>query len=341
MRSCTWILSVATCVCLALPSASAEDKEKPQAKKKPTAEKKYLLRYKFHPGETVRWEVEHRAEINTTVQGSTQTAETLSRSVKAWKVLSVDKDGQVEFEHAVEKVDMRQKLSGRQEVHYNSETDSSPPGGYEHIAAAVNVPLSRLKLDARGQIVSREVLYKEQRVNEGQVTLPLPEQAIAIGEKWSYEYEKKVPLPENAGLKSVKLLRQYRLEKVEENIATIRITTAILTPGISPTIEAQLIEEISDGSVTIDVEAGRIRTLQTDLDRTVIGFQGDSSRMQYVTRFQEKLLTGEEQVASRPKREASQSVPLPPEVPKSAEKSKSKKSASTPSKSKTRQTEKK
>ena len=39
---------------------------------------KYTLRYKFHPGETIRWEVEHRSNVRTTVSGTTQTAETLS-----------------------------------------------------------------------------------------------------------------------------------------------------------------------------------------------------------------------------------------------------------------------
>src|SRR5487761_720699 len=64
--------------------------------------KAYKLRYKFKPGETVRWEVEHRAKVRTTVSApapsgappadvvasSTQTAETLSTSIKVWKVIS-------------------------------------------------------------------------------------------------------------------------------------------------------------------------------------------------------------------------------------------------------------
>src|SRR5262249_4527573 len=36
---------------------------------------KYLLRYSFSTGETVRWQVEHRAKIVTSVQGSTQAAD--------------------------------------------------------------------------------------------------------------------------------------------------------------------------------------------------------------------------------------------------------------------------
>ena len=90
---------------------------------------KYTLRYKFHPGETIRWEVEHRSNVRTTVSGTTQTAETLSISVKAWRVAEVQPDGTATFEHSVEWVDMRQKLTGRDEVRYNSRTDAKPPRG--------------------------------------------------------------------------------------------------------------------------------------------------------------------------------------------------------------------
>ena len=33
--------------------------------------KSILLRYKFHPGETIRWEVEHRTNVRTTVSRDT------------------------------------------------------------------------------------------------------------------------------------------------------------------------------------------------------------------------------------------------------------------------------
>ena len=63
--------------------------------------------------------------MRTTVSGTTQTAETRSESVKLWEVKEVDETaGQATFVHSVESVDMRQSVSGRQDVHYNSETDS-------------------------------------------------------------------------------------------------------------------------------------------------------------------------------------------------------------------------
>ena len=55
----------------------------------------YTLRYRFQPGETLRWEVVHRARIKTTVSGTTETAEMVSTSVKAWRVEDVQPDAQL------------------------------------------------------------------------------------------------------------------------------------------------------------------------------------------------------------------------------------------------------
>ena len=89
----------------------------------------YLLRYKFHAGDALRWTVVHRSQIHTSISGTAQTAETTTSSVKVWRVHEVKSNGQIVFDHMVESVDMRHRLTGRDEVHYNSLTDRSPPRG--------------------------------------------------------------------------------------------------------------------------------------------------------------------------------------------------------------------
>jgi len=41
---------------------------------------KYTLRYKFQPGELVRWEVEHRSNVRTAMSGTTKDVDTVSLS---------------------------------------------------------------------------------------------------------------------------------------------------------------------------------------------------------------------------------------------------------------------
>lgn len=260
----------------------------------------YLLRYKFQPGEVIRWKVEHRAQVRSTVSGTTQTAETDSESIKVWKVLEVDDAGRATFEHSVESVDMRQLLTGRQEVRYNSQTDAVAPPGFEDVAKAVGVPLSVITVDDRGGIVKRKEVQTQPHATSAEITLPLPEKAVAVKETWSAPHDVEVRLKEGA-VKQVKTRQQFTLEEVAGGIATVRVETVILTPIRDPALEAQLIQAATDGTVRFDIKAGRVSAQQTDLDKRVVGFQGETSSLHYVTRFTEELLPPRISSAHRPK----------------------------------------
>ena len=114
-------------------------------------------------GDTLRWTVVHRCRVRTSVSASTQTAETTTTSVKVWRVHEVKPDGTVVFDHRVESVDMRHRLSGRDEVHYNSRTDPCAPHGFEDVARAVGVPLALVTIDAQGKVLRAEAELRQGR----------------------------------------------------------------------------------------------------------------------------------------------------------------------------------
>jgi len=80
------------------------------------AAQKHTLQYKLKEGETLYWQVSHRARIRSTAGGSTQTVETASDSTKVWRVESVDANGQITLVHQVDHVHMRHSTAGREET---------------------------------------------------------------------------------------------------------------------------------------------------------------------------------------------------------------------------------
>jgi hypothetical protein len=261
---------------------------------------KYLLRYHFEPGQSLRWDVVHRTRIRTSVSGTTQTAETTSCSVKLWRVTEVKPDGTATFEHLVESVDMRHKLTGRDEVRYDSTADEEPPPGYENVARAVGVPLSVITLDSRGNVIKRERKpLKAAAQSEGEITIPFPQEAIAVGHSWSYPHETDVVL-ETGGMTKVKAVQRFTLESVKTGVATIRVATQILTPLDDPAIQAKVVQYEKSGVIRFDVDAGRTLSQQTDVDRHVVGFRGGASSLHYVNRFTEQFLPDAPKVAARP-----------------------------------------
>jgi len=71
-----------------------------------TSSKKYLLQYKFAMGEVLRYRVNHMVDMRSTIEGTSQQAESKSESIKAWKVTDVLPNGEIEFVHVVEVVRM-------------------------------------------------------------------------------------------------------------------------------------------------------------------------------------------------------------------------------------------
>ena len=250
----------------------------------------YLLRYKFHQGEEIRTKVAHIATIETTIGGTTQTTDMKSYSMKLWRVTALEKAGAATIENLVERVDMRNKMSGRQEVRYDSKTDKVAPLEYEDVAKSIGKVLSIVTLDPAGDVLKREDKLARAAPNGGAILVPpLPKEPIPVGHVWSLPQEVNVSIDEGA-TKAIQTRQRYELEKVENGIATIAVETQILTPIQDPKIRVQLIQRLSKGHIRFDLAAGRIVGQRTDLDETVLGFSGPDSSMHYVACFAEELL---------------------------------------------------
>ena len=257
----------------------------------------YLLCYKFHAGDTLRWNVIHRCQIRTSVTTSTQTAETTTSSIKAWRVHEVKPDGTIIFDHLVESVDMRHRLSGRDEVHYDSRKQLHAPQGFEDVARAVGVPLAVVTINPQGKVLDRKQnMVKAAVAGQGDITIPLPDEPITVGHRWSFPHAIDLPLPDGT-TRRIRSTQTYTLESVKTGVATIAMTTQILTPLNDPSIEALLLQYETAGQVRFDIDNGRILGRQADVDKSVVGFRGQASSIHYVARSTEEFLPSEGHVA--------------------------------------------
>ena len=301
---------------LASPGGLADDSSQEKAAQ-------HTLRYKFTAGETLRWQVSHQALAKATVAGTTERTETVTKSVKVWRVREVKDDGTAVFENLVESVEMRQERTGRQAIRYNSKTDKEAPPEFATVPDTIGVTLATITLSPIGKVIHRKKGLVQAGVQnqEGEITIPLPEEPIAVGFSWSFPHEITVPR-ENGTIKTVKTEQKFTLEQVKTGVATIRVVTVILTPIRDPAVETQIIQRQSSGTVRFDIDAGRIIGQQMDLDKRVVGFAGKhspTSSLHYMTRFTEEFLSSEpdsaeEKTGKTDEPEAKQSVAAKPDV---------------------------
>jgi len=247
-----------------------------------------LLRYRFAKGESVPTRVEHRALTETTMNGLTQTVETMTDSTKTWTVVDVDEAGNATLEHSVDDVTMTSRTSDRGEVRWASGSGVEPPPGYELVPHSLRVPLVRLTISADGRVLDRRELRPCPPAATGDlVVVPLPERAVAVGAEWTVPQDVVVEVP-NGPRKAVRTRLRYRLEDVHDGVATIAVDTTVLTPVDDPRLEARLLERIWDGRIAFDIAAGRVVGRRTSIDRRVVGFGGPQSSVRYKASLEER-----------------------------------------------------
>ena len=247
------------------------------------------LRYRFQVGDRIDMDVAHRALTETTMNGATQTVETMTDSRKIWQVVAVDAAGRATLEHSVDDVVMTSRTSDKGEVRWASTGTDDPPPGYEGVRQSLGVTLSRLVIDPTGRVLDRRELRPCPPSATGDlVVVPLPDEPVTAGAEWTIPQEVVVEAP-GAGRKAVKTRLRYRLEDVHDGLATIRVDTTVLTPVDDPRLEARLLERIWDGTIKFDVEAGRVVSRKTGIDRRVVGFGGPQSSVRYKSSLEERV----------------------------------------------------
>jgi hypothetical protein len=261
----------------------------------------YKLGYRFRPGETVRTKVVHLATVETKIKGVEQSTKSRTISTRAWNIREVDAAGNITFDNVVERVEMWNSVEGREQVHYDSDGDKSPPPEFANVAASVGKVLASIKIDPQGRILSRTNNQPQYNPGIGDLTVPFPpadKQPIKAGVSWSIPDELRLPL-EDGTIKKVQTQQQYKLDKVENGVATIAVATTLLTPINDPKLQSQLVQRLQKGTIRFDLDAGRLLFKQFDIDQEVFGFSGAESHMQYVARLTEEPVKEEARSARR------------------------------------------
>lgn len=265
-------------------TSSANESPTPTAADGP----KFDLAYKFTTGTVLRYTIDHRAAIRSTIDDATQEAHTKTESVKAWKVTDVLPSGEIEFMNVVEQVHMVNRLPDRAPAEYDSTKDKTPPPGYEDTARAIGIPLSVVRMTPRGKVTSYNVKQSQPNADkDAQIVVRLPDNPVAIGATWDEPLDVTVQI-DAGGTKAIQTRRHYELLSVENGIATFEITYQVLSP-IDAKIESQLVQRLMKGTVRFDIDAGRVDSQLFEVDKQVLGFAGPTSSMHYQMRMEERL----------------------------------------------------
>jgi hypothetical protein len=250
---------------------------------------KHLLQYKFKEGEVIKTQVTHLAQTLAKIEDNEQPSSSRTVSTKTWKIIGVDAEGAITFEHSVQNVDASQQVGVQDEVRYNSTDKAEVPVQFKEVDAKVDQVISTITMKPNGSVVTRTTEDKYARLNIGEIAVQFPDEAVGVEDQWETTREIYVRR-EGRGHQRILVREVFTLKKASAGVAVIDVRNEPLTPIHSPEIESQVMQQMNNGTLRFDMDAGRLLSKEVEWNSTVIGFSGAGSRLEYSARLEEKLL---------------------------------------------------
>jgi len=248
----------------------------------------YELRYKFQQGESVYFTVHN--EIVRRFEQASGEVETRdgNNSLKHFTVRSLDDQGRATVELMIDRTRMYAEQKDLAYT-YDSATDQEPPQEFAAVHGTVGHPWLMVTLDDRGQMISAatpggvkadDAIASHDLISR---VLPLlPEKAVAVGDVWKESFEVLVTEAEIMLKRPIRMQRTYKLAKVEGDIATIELSTQVITAQKTPRQESFLAQGIYYGSMQLDMKRGMLLARDLHVNQSVINYDGPGTAMSIV-----------------------------------------------------------
>jgi hypothetical protein len=252
------------------------------------ASEKVVFKYKFTPGLVIQSQVTHLAKTNTKVNETEQASNSRTVSNKTWSVVE-SKNGEMTFEYRILDIDMSQANGSDKELRYSSKSGETAVPQFQGAADSVGKVISTVTIDEQGMILARSDDTNPPNLGMGDITLPVPAEPIGIGSTWEIPRELRIKR-DDGSFKMVRFRELFRLDKISAGVATVAVRSEMLTAVTDPKEEAQVLQQLSNGTIKFDLDAGRMISKELAWDKTVVGFAGDGSVMDYSARLEEEVV---------------------------------------------------
>lgn len=257
------------------------------------------LRYRFQTDQVVRYEVIMNDDYRIQVGEAVDHPYSHQKSRKSYRVKSVQEDGSAILELTIESVAIELFQNGEKHTF-----DTKPQEGrqkpeepaFQALEDLVGKPHLQVTVSPQGVISQIRPLVQKDQVPEDpqqtafDVLLQLPPDPIPVGGTWKEDFEISVALPNSKLRRPVKVQRQYTLQSVDNNLATIEMRTRILTVLDEPEEQLQLLRRTPQGTIVIDVQRGLLVSKSFTQNNEVTGFQNGPSIMSFKQQQREELV---------------------------------------------------
>lgn len=288
-----------------IPAAQA-DELLPQKDAEATADTSattYALRYRFEPGQQLRYVTVQHA---TTVAVAGENRKLDQSEVEQRRIFSVDyvdkKTNVAQLSMQFEFVRMQIRTNDGEPVVFDTTMkDDDIPSIFRMTSDRLKGSAARYQLNTNGSVVrtnfatvfsdSKTPPVKKAADENFEIHSflpPLPDHPIRIGESWNQSHTVKVRVTKDLN-REIGILQSFRLTAVSDGIAVIALNSSITSPIRSPLIRGQLIQSTPKGTLHFDIAGGKLLRREMHFDQSVLNAIGENTMLNSFGDYREEL----------------------------------------------------
>jgi hypothetical protein len=268
---------------------------------------KYRLAYKFTAGEALQYSNSTEMQFDFQQESGDLTQTSRSEFLRTFHVLETASTG-TRIQVVLDRVRMSHGSSNTElRVLFSSDDPSTHNEKFSHVLDALGKPTSQATVSPSGKFSQFKALLDSRGKprTEGAISTPgesgvdqgwlpmLPEQEVAIGDRWEQRFEQKVTEQAEVRFSTpMPMLRVYKLAKVAGKEATVDFSVVALKQRNEVEIQKQLILAEPKGYFVFDLESGRVLLRQWKSEKTILGWDGPKTSLRGMATQVERLMGG-------------------------------------------------
>jgi hypothetical protein len=245
--------------------------------------------FRWEKGQSLVYRVKHITNVAEVVEGAkVESASNLSL-VKRWTVAEVDQQGVATLQLTILAMRNEQKRPNGETLVYDSvNLDKSTPELRESMSKFINKTLVTLRVNAAGMVLDAKGSSLAKYEAEPPFALVLPNAALKEGQSWVRPYAITLEPPQGAGEKH-QAEQKYARTKLEQGLATVTLGTSLKAVPEAMHERLPLLQKEVMGTITFDVQAGRVTAMRLNIDRTIENHMGKGSSYRFLSEYSEDL----------------------------------------------------
>lgn len=254
----------------------------------------YSLRFQFQANQQLKYRSAQTVTQTAASPLGTKLDVSKTEQVRVFTIGEVAEDGAAKVSMQFAHVRMEIQSNGQKPVIFDSAMPANQvPSIFRSAANSLKGAAAKYELLPTGTPVTEDGTQKVPAGGQASFMLPFPKDEISLGDSWKVEIPVKVRIAEGVK-REVRLLRSYRLQSVEDGIATITFSTSISNTVKNTSVIAQLIQSTPSGTILFDINNGLVTKRILKVNRTVVGGLGAAKSVLTAAGMTEEVLVSED-----------------------------------------------